>query len=62
MKLKVSLEYSDKTLCFELKLFQTSMNEPKKLSLGDATVKQKNWTLHMHPESPVQTVLNLDTN
>eukprot|EP00493_Phyllostaurus_siculus_P020320 UN20645 len=38
MKLKVSLEYSDKTSCFELKLFQ---NEPKKLSLGDATVKQK---------------------
>ena len=48
MKLKVSLEYSDKTSCFELKLFQ---NEPKKLSLGDATVKQKNWTLHMHQES-----------
>ena len=38
MKLKVSVEYSDKTSCFELKLFQ---NEPKKLSLGDATVKQK---------------------
>jgi len=48
MKLKVSLEYSDKTPCFELKLFQ---NEPKKLSLRDATVKQKNWTLHMHQES-----------
>ena len=48
MKLKVSLEYSDKTSCFELKLFQ---NEPKKLSLGDATVKQKNWRLHMHQES-----------
>ena len=48
MKLKVSLEYSDKTSCFELKLFQ---NEPKKLSLGDATVKQKNWTLHIHQES-----------
>ena len=45
MKLKVSLEYSDKTSCFELKLFQ---NEPKKLSLGDATVKQKNWSLHMY--------------
>ena len=40
MKLKVSLEYSDKTSCFELKLFQ---NEPNKLSLGDVTVKQKNW-------------------
>ena len=38
MKLKVSVEYSDKTSCFELKLFQ---NEPKKLSLGDATAKQK---------------------
>ena len=38
MKLKASLEYSDKISCFELKLFQ---NEPKKLSLGDATVKQK---------------------
>eukprot|EP00493_Phyllostaurus_siculus_P020332 UN20657 len=38
MKLKVKSEYSDKTSCFELKLFQ---NEPKKLSLGDATVKQK---------------------
>ena len=48
MKLKVSVEYSDKTSCFELKLFQ---NEPKKLSLGDATVKQKNWRLHMHQES-----------
>ena len=48
MKLKVDLEYSHKTSCFALKLFQ---NEPKKLSLGDATVKQKNWTLHMHQES-----------
>ena len=38
MKLKVSLEYSDKTSCFELKLFQ---NEPKKLSLGNTTIKQK---------------------
>ena len=38
MKLKVSLEYSDKTSCFELKLFQ---NKPKKLNLGDTTVKQK---------------------
>ena len=38
MKLQVSLKYSGKTSCFELKLFQ---NEPKKLSLGDATVKQK---------------------
>ena len=48
MKLKVSLEYFDKTSCFELKLFQS---EPKKLSLGDATVKQKNLPLHMHQES-----------
>ena len=48
MKLKVSLEYSDKTSCFELKLFQ---NEPKKLSLGNATVRQKNWPLYMHQES-----------
>ena len=45
MKLKISLEYSDKTSCFGLKPFQ---NEPKKLSLGDATVKQKNWSLHMY--------------
>ena len=48
MKLKVSLEYFDKTSWFELEIFQ---NEPKKLSLGDATVKQKNWTLHIHQES-----------
>ena len=54
MKLKVSLEYSDKTSCFELKLFQ---NEPKKLSLGDATVKQKKLdTAYASGESPDQTV------
>ena len=60
MKLKVSLEYSEKISCFELKLFQ---NEPKKLSLGDATVKQKKLdTTYASGESPVQTVSNLDTN
>ena len=31
-----------------VKIFQ---NESKKLSLRDATVKPKNWTLHMHRES-----------
>ena len=57
MKLKVSLEYSDKTSAIV-------KNEPKKLSLGHAIVKQKNWRLHNYAsgESPVQTVLNLDRN
>ena len=60
MKLKVSVEYSDKTSCFELKLFQ---NEPKKLSLGNATVKQKKLVAaYASGESPVQTVFNLDKN
>ena len=54
MTLKISLEYSEKTSCFELKLFQ---NEPKKVSLGDATVKQKKLdTAYASGESPVQTV------
>ena len=52
-QLKVSLEYSDKTSCFELKLFQ---NEPKKLSLGDATVKQKKMaTAYASGESPLSS-------
>ena len=59
MKLKVSVEYSDKTSCFELKLFQ---NEPKKLSLGCYGQTKKLEAAYASGESPVQTVLNFDKN